>query len=210
MDRCGRVRHPRPAGGVDGQLPAAIHPDRRPQGHRSAGERSRRGAYPAHRGHRRRHRKRRRHHRRTHRPAARLQEGIRRGHAGDRQLRHGRGARRLGAQRHAPSKTDPTNVDATTCITRTMGRNRCWTSCYDASNAKGRRPLANPAGPKAAGAHPARRVPRREKGPSADASGRFRQRNMPRHAWRGGAGKRSGAQSRRASCFSFGPFGYAE
>ena len=28
-------------------------------------------------------------------------------------------------------------------------------------------------------------------------------------AWRGGAGKRSGAQSRRASCFSFGPFGYA-
>uniref|UniRef100_UPI00359C2471 hypothetical protein n=1 Tax=Bifidobacterium adolescentis TaxID=1680 RepID=UPI00359C2471 len=32
-------------------------------------------------------------------------------------------------------------------------------------------------------------------------SGRFRQRNVPRHAWRGGAGKRSGASARRP--FSF-------
>ena len=32
----------------------------------------------------------------------------------------------------------------------------------------------------------------------------------PAMPMRDGAGKRSGAKTRRASCFSFGPFGYAE
>ncbi len=39
--------------------------------------------------------------------------------------------------------------------------------------------------------------PRREQRTLRFASGQARQRNMPRHAWRGGAGKRSGAQARR-------------
>ena len=43
-------------------------------------------------------------------------------------------------------------------------------------------------------------------GPSADASGRSRQRTMPRHARCGGAGKRSGAPGAAILLFSFGPF----
>lgn len=39
--------------------------------------------------------------------------------------------------------------------------------------------------------------PPKNNGPSAAASGLFRQRTMPRHAWCGGAGKRSGASARR-------------
>lgn len=41
--------------------------------------------------------------------------------------------------------------------------------------------------------------PPKNNGPSAAASGLFRQRTMPRHAWCGGAGKRSGAPMRRHS-----------
>ena len=47
-------------------------------------------------------------------------------------------------------------------------------------------------------------------GPSASLRDDYDNGPCPAMPMRGGAGKRSGAKTRRASCFSFGPFGYAE
>ena len=46
-------------------------------------------------------------------------------------------------------------------------------------------------------------------GPSASLRDDSDNGTCPAMPMRGGAGRRSGAQARRASCFSFGPFGYA-
>lgn len=65
-------------------------------------------------------------------------------------------------------------------------------------------------GPKAAGAHPAQRVRAGGDGPSASLRDDSDNGTCPAMPMRGGVGRRSGAKTRRASCFSFGPFGYAE
>ena len=88
-----------------------------------------------------------------------------------------------------------------------MGRNRCWTSCYDASNAKGRRPLANPAGPKAAGAHPAGASRAGKKDPPLTLRGKPDNGTCP--AMPGAAGPGNGAAHKRAAAesISLRPFG---